>query len=39
MDVTGVATIDSRVANHLLQTVSAARLMGAVVIVTVPSVR
>ena len=34
MDVTGVATIDSRVANHLLQTVAAARLMGATVIVT-----
>ena len=34
MDVTGVASIDSRVANHLLQTVSAARLMGANVIVT-----
>jgi rsbT co-antagonist protein RsbR len=34
MDVTGVATIDSRVANHILQTVTAARLMGAQVIVT-----
>jgi rsbT co-antagonist protein RsbR len=34
MDITGVATIDSKVANHLLQTVSAARLMGAVVVVT-----
>jgi len=34
MDVTGVATIDSKVANHLLQTVSAARLMGATVIVS-----
>ncbi|HTH73623.1 MAG TPA: protoglobin domain-containing protein [Trinickia sp.] len=34
MDVTGVATIDSRVANHILQTVTAARLMGAKVIVT-----
>ena len=34
MDITGVATIDSRVANHILQTVTAARLMGAKVIVT-----
>jgi rsbT co-antagonist protein RsbR len=34
VDVTGVAAIDSRVANHLLQTVTAARLMGAVAIVT-----
>jgi rsbT co-antagonist protein RsbR len=34
MDITGVATIDSRVANHILQTVTAARLMGAQVIVT-----
>jgi rsbT co-antagonist protein RsbR len=34
MDVTGVAAVDSMVANHLLQTVAAARLMGARVIVT-----
>ncbi len=34
MDVTGVATIDSSTANHLLKTVSAAALMGADVIVT-----
>ena len=34
MDITGVATIDSKVANHLLQTVTAARLMGASVIVS-----
>lgn len=34
MDVTGVATIDSKVANHILQTVAAARLMGAFMIVT-----
>jgi rsbT co-antagonist protein RsbR len=34
MDVTGVATIDSKVANHILQTVTAAGLMGAKIIVT-----
>lgn len=34
MDITGVAAVDSKVANHLLQTVAAARLMGARVIVT-----
>lgn len=34
IDVTGVATIDSRVANHLVQTVTASRLMGAYAIVT-----
>ncbi|HVZ72069.1 MAG TPA: protoglobin domain-containing protein [Polyangia bacterium] len=34
MDITGVATIDSKVANHILQTVTAARLMGTQVIVT-----
>jgi rsbT co-antagonist protein RsbR len=34
MDITGVATVDSKVANHLLQTVAASRLMGATVIVT-----
>lgn len=34
MDITGVATIDSRVANHIMQTVAAARLMGAFVVVT-----
>jgi len=34
LDITGVAAVDSKVANHLLQTVEAARLMGANVIVT-----
>jgi rsbT co-antagonist protein RsbR len=34
IDVTGVATIDIDVANHLVQTVEAARLMGASAIIT-----
>jgi rsbT co-antagonist protein RsbR len=34
MDITGVATVDTKVANHLIQTVEAAALMGAAVIVT-----
>ncbi len=34
MDITGVPTVDSAVANHLIQTVEAARLMGALVIIT-----
>jgi rsbT co-antagonist protein RsbR len=34
IDITGVAAVDSKVANHLLQTVEAARLMGARVVVT-----
>ena len=34
MDVTGVGTIDSKVANHLIQTVVASRLMGATVVTT-----
>lgn len=34
VDVTGVATVDSAVANHLVQTVEASRLMGAKVIVS-----
>jgi rsbT co-antagonist protein RsbR len=34
VDITGVATIDLKVANHLFHTVEASRLMGASVIVT-----
>ncbi len=34
IDITGVPAVDSKIANHLLQTVDAARLMGAKVIVT-----
>lgn len=34
IDITGVPSVDSKVANHLLQTVDACRLMGASVIVT-----
>ena len=34
LDITGVPAVDSRVANHLVQTVEAARLMGAAAIVT-----
>jgi rsbT co-antagonist protein RsbR len=34
MDITGVATVDSKVANHLIQTVAAAQLMGAAVVMT-----
>src|SRR5438132_69054 len=34
VDITGVPAIDSAVANHLVQTVEASRLMGATVIIT-----
>ncbi len=34
VDITGVPAVDSKVANHLLQTAEAARLMGAKVILT-----
>ncbi len=34
IDITGVAAVDSKVANHLFQTVAAARLMGAHAIIT-----
>jgi len=32
-EITGVQSVDSRVANHIVQTVEAARLMGAQVII------
>jgi rsbT co-antagonist protein RsbR len=34
IDITGVAALDASIANHLVQTVDAARLLGATVIVT-----
>src|SRR5262245_42238450 len=34
IDITGVAALDSTVANHLVQTVDASRLLGATIIVT-----
>ncbi len=34
LDITGVPTVDSAVANHLIQTIQAARLLGARSIVT-----
>jgi anti-anti-sigma regulatory factor len=34
MDITGVPAVDSKVANHLVQTVEAARLMGAKAVIT-----
>lgn len=34
LDITGVPTVDSQVANHLINTVAASRLMGAKIIVT-----
>jgi rsbT co-antagonist protein RsbR len=34
IDITGVSAVDSKVANHLVQTVAASKLMGARVIVT-----
>jgi rsbT co-antagonist protein RsbR len=34
MDITGVAAVDSKVANHLIQTVDAARLLGSTVVMS-----
>jgi rsbT co-antagonist protein RsbR len=34
MDITGVPSVDSKVANHLVQTVEASRLLGATVVAT-----
>lgn len=34
IDITGVPAVDSKIANHIIQTVEAARLMGARVVVT-----
>jgi rsbT co-antagonist protein RsbR len=34
VDITGVPTVDSKVANHFIQTVEAAKLMGTIVILT-----
>lgn len=34
MDITGVAAVDSKVANHLVQTIAASKLMGATVLLT-----
>jgi len=34
MDITGVPMVDSKVANHIVQSVEAARLMGATVVIT-----
>ena len=34
LDITGVASVDEAVANHLVQTVEAARLMGARAVIT-----